>query len=284
MTTSTAGETPVPPFRRELHPVARSASAAGTRSTPHRVSAATSPTTWCSSTTTPGQAGTTRGWCPYGPFSLDPATMVLHYGQEIFEGLKVFAQPDGSIAAFRPEAERGPVEPVGRPAGHPAAARGAVPGRRSGNCWRSTAPGCPPAANRRCTSGRSSSPPRSGSASGRRRATSSASSPRPPGRTSRGGVKPVSVWWSTEYVRAAPGGTGAAKFGGNYAASLAAQAQAAEKGCDQVVWLDAVERRWVEEMGGMNLFFVLRRRVRPPSWSPRSCPARCCPASPGIRC
>ena len=71
-----------------------------------------------------------------------------------------------------------------------------------------------------------------------------------------GGVKPVSVWWSTEYVRAAPGGTGAAKFGGNYAASLAAQAQAAEKGCDQVVWLDAVERRWVEEMGGMNLFFV----------------------------
>ena len=70
------------------------------------------------------------------------------------------------------------------------------------------------------------------------------------------GVAPVSVWWSTEYVRAAPGGTGAAKTGGNYAASLAAQAQAAEQGCDQVVWLDAVERRWVEEMGGMNLFFV----------------------------
>jgi branched-chain amino acid aminotransferase len=70
------------------------------------------------------------------------------------------------------------------------------------------------------------------------------------------GIAPVSVWWSTEYVRAAPGGTGAAKTGGNYAASLAAQAQAAEMGCDQVVWLDAVERRWVEEMGGMNLFFV----------------------------
>ena len=61
---------------------------------------------------------------------------------------------------------------------------------------------------------------------------------------------------STEYVRASPGGTGAAKFGGNYAASLLAQAQAAENGCDQVVWLDAVERRFVEEMGGMNLFFV----------------------------
>jgi branched-chain amino acid aminotransferase len=70
------------------------------------------------------------------------------------------------------------------------------------------------------------------------------------------GIKPVSVWLSHEYVRASPGGTGAAKFGGNYAASLVAQAQAAEEGCDQVVWLDAIERRWVEEMGGMNLFFV----------------------------
>jgi branched-chain amino acid aminotransferase len=64
------------------------------------------------------------------------------------------------------------------------------------------------------------------------------------------------VWLSTEYVRAAPGGTGAAKTGGNYAAAFVAQAQAVERGCDQVVWLDAVERRWVEEMGGMNIFFV----------------------------
>ena len=66
----------------------------------------------------------------------------------------------------------------------------------------------------------------------------------------------MSVWLSTEYVRAAPGGTGAAKFAGNYAASLVAQAQAAEQGCDQVVWLDAVQRTYVEEMGGMNLYFV----------------------------
>jgi len=68
--------------------------------------------------------------------------------------------------------------------------------------------------------------------------------------------KAVTVWISTEYVRAAPGGTGAAKTGGNYAGSLLAQKQAAEQGCDQVVWLDATERRWVEEMGGMNLYFV----------------------------
>ncbi len=70
------------------------------------------------------------------------------------------------------------------------------------------------------------------------------------------GVQPVSVWLSTEYTRAAVGGTGEAKCAGNYAASLVAQAQAAEQGCDQVVWLDAVEHRWVEEMGGMNLYFV----------------------------
>ena len=69
-------------------------------------------------------------------------------------------------------------------------------------------------------------------------------------------------------MRACPGGTGAAKFGGNYAASLLAQAEAADNGCDQVVWLDAIERRYVEEMGGMNLFFVFgsggsRRLVTP---------------------
>ncbi len=68
--------------------------------------------------------------------------------------------------------------------------------------------------------------------------------------------KAVSVWISTEYVRAALGGTGEAKCGGNYAASLVAQKAAAKEGCDQVVWIDAVERKWIEEMGGMNLYFV----------------------------
>jgi branched-chain amino acid aminotransferase len=72
-----------------------------------------------------------------------------------------------------------------------------------------------------------------------------------------GGVQPVSIWLSTDYTRAAPGGTGAAKCGGNYAASLAAQVQASANGCDQVCFLDAVEHRWVEELGGMNIYFVL---------------------------
>ena len=82
------------------------------------------------------------------------------------------------------------------------------------------------------------------------------------------GVQPVSVYLSEDYIRAAPGGTGDVKCAGNYAASLLAQEQAIAAGCDQVVWLDAVEKRYVEEMGGMNLFFVLgsgrRRRAGHP--------------------
>jgi branched-chain amino acid aminotransferase len=73
------------------------------------------------------------------------------------------------------------------------------------------------------------------------------------------GVKPVTVWLSEDFSRAAPGGTGEAKTGGNYAGGLLAQAQAAAEGCDQVVWLDSREHRWVEEMGGMNLCFVYGR-------------------------
>ncbi len=75
-------------------------------------------------------------------------------------------------------------------------------------------------------------------------------------RTSAAACKPVKVWLSTEYTRAAPGGTGEAKCAGNYAAAFVAQAHATAQGCDQVVWLDAAEHRWVEEMGGMNLYFV----------------------------
>ena len=71
-----------------------------------------------------------------------------------------------------------------------------------------------------------------------------------------GGRRAVSVWLAEGYTRAAPGGTGEAKTGGNYAAAFLGQQQAVDNDCDQVVWLDAVEHRWVEEMGGMNLFFV----------------------------
>ena len=95
-----------------------------------------------------------------------------------------------------------------------------------------------------------------------------------------GGVRPVTVWLSEDYTRAAPGGTGEAKCGGNYAAAFAGQIQAVDHGCDQVVWLDAAERRWVEEMGGMNLFFVYGSGPHARIVTPAR-PARCCPASPG---
>jgi branched-chain amino acid aminotransferase len=79
----------------------------------------------------------------------------------------------------------------------------------------------------------------------------------PVGAYFKGGAKPVTVWVSQDYSRAGTGGTGDAKCGGNYAASLLAQAEAIRHGCDQVVFLDAAEHRWVEELGGMNVFFVL---------------------------
>jgi branched-chain amino acid aminotransferase len=79
----------------------------------------------------------------------------------------------------------------------------------------------------------------------------------PAGSYFKGGSKAVSLWVETGYTRAGPGGTGAAKCGGNYAGSLVAQAEAARHECDQVVFLDATEHRWVEELGGMNVFFVM---------------------------
>jgi branched-chain amino acid aminotransferase len=202
----------------------------------------------------------TQGWHdakvePYRPLSLDPAAMVLHYGQAIFEGLKAYRQPDGTVASFRPEANAARFRRSARRLAMPelpddvflaslrelvAADDRWVPEHDEESLYLrpfmiSTEVGLGVRPSSEYLYVLIGSPAGSYFASG---------------------IKPVSVWLSTEYVRAAPGGTGAAKFAGNYAASLVAQAQAAEQGCDQVVWLDAVERRWVEEMGGMNLFFV----------------------------
>ena len=120
-----------------------------------------------------------------------------------------------------------------------------------------TATGCPPAPTRRSTSGRTSWPASRSSASGPAHEYLFLVIASPAGAYFPRGVQPVSVYLSEDYIRAAPGGTGDVKCAGNYAASLLAQEQAIAAGCDQVVWLDAVEKRYVEEMGGMNLFFVL---------------------------
>jgi branched-chain amino acid aminotransferase len=191
----------------------------------------------------------------YEPLVLDPATSVLHYGQAIFEGLKAYHQPDGSVALFRPDQNASRFQRSARRMAMPElpgelfleslhalvrADRDWVPTRAGESLYLrplmiATDPflGVRPSYTYRYLLFAS-----------------------PAANYFPGGVHPVSVWLSTEYVRAAPGGTGEAKCAGNYAASLVAQAQAADEGCDQVVWLDAVEHRYVEEMGGMNLYFV----------------------------
>jgi branched-chain amino acid aminotransferase len=202
-----------------------------------------------------------RGWHdariePYGPITLDPAAAVFHYGQEIFEGLKAYTQADGSVATFRPQANAARF--------NRSAARLAMPELPESLfvraiellvardlAWVPTAAGhslyLRPFMIATQTGLGVSKP------SMEYLFTLIAS---PVSGYFGGAVRPVTVWLSEDYSRAAPGGTGEAKCGGNYAAAFAGQQQALDHGCDQVVWLDAVERRWVEEMGGMNLFLV----------------------------
>jgi branched-chain amino acid aminotransferase len=202
-----------------------------------------------------------RGWhdaqvIPYGPIQLDPSAIVLHYAQEIFEGLKAYRWADGSIVSFRARDNAARLRSSAR--------RLAIPELPEelfmnslcelvavDDAWVPAAGGEEALYLRPFVI---ATEPGLGVRPAKRYRYLLIASPA--GAYFKGGVSPVSVYVSADYVRASPGGTGAAKFGGNYAASLLAQAEAAENGCDQVVWLDAVERRYVEEMGGMNIFFV----------------------------
>ena len=192
---------------------------------------------------------------PYGPISLDPATVVLHYGQEVFEGLKAYRQPNGSVASFRPDAN---AERFQRSARRLAMAE--LPAELFLESLRALVEVDQDWVPSQEEASLYLRPFMFGSEVGLGVRPSNSLTylliASPAAAYFAGGVAPVRVWLSTEYSRAAPGGTGEAKTGGNYAASLVAQAQAAQKGCDQVVWLDAVERRWIEEMGTNNLYFV----------------------------
>jgi branched-chain amino acid aminotransferase len=193
---------------------------------------------------------------PYGPLSLDPATSALHYGQEIFEGLKAYRQPDGSIATFRPDMN---ASRFARSAERLAMAQ--LPEELFVESLRALVEvdrdWVPDDADESLYLRPFTIATDVGL--GVNRPSSSYAYlliASPAGSYFASGVRPVKVWLSTEYTRAAPGGTGFAKCAGNYAAAFVAQAQATAKGCDQVVWLDAAEHRWVEEMGGMNMYFV----------------------------
>ena len=198
----------------------------------------------------------------YGPIALDPATSVLHYGQEIFEGMKAYIQPDGGVSIFRPEAngERfiRSAERLALPAlpveDFVATVEALV---RQDIKWVPQNVGESLYIRPFMFASEVGLGVRPSNRATYLVITTPASAYFNPN-------KAVTVWISTEYVRAAPGGTGEAKCGGNYAASLVAQKAAAAEGCDQVVWLDAVERKWVEEMGGMNLYFVKGDKVVTP--------------------
>ncbi|AWI59639.1 branched-chain amino acid aminotransferase [Sinorhizobium fredii] len=192
---------------------------------------------------------------PRKALDLSPSTVVLHYAQEIFEGMKAYRLPDGGATLFRPDANaRRFTNSANRLAMAPLpedlfveSVRALV---RADRDWIPAAEGAslylrpfmiateailgvkPSSDYLYCVIAS------------------------PVGSYFKGGAPAVTLWVSEHYTRAAPGGTGEAKCGGNYAASLAAQAEASREGCDQVVFLDAVERRWIEELGGMNVFFV----------------------------
>jgi branched-chain amino acid aminotransferase len=189
------------------------------------------------------------------PFQLDPACAVLHYAQEIFEGLKAYRTEQGSVVLFRP---------------------GENARRFQNSAERLAMPAVPEemfleAIEQLVRVDRDWTPSGEGSLYLRpfMFANEAFLGVRPANRYTfcviagpvgayfKGGEKPIAVWVSDTFSRAAPGGTGAAKCGGNYAASLVAQAEASQRGCDQVVFLDAAEHRWVEELGGMNIFFVM---------------------------
>jgi len=205
---------------------------------------------------------------PYGPISLDPAAAVLHYAQEIFEGLKAYRHEDGSIWTFRPTANAARMRRSAKRLALPELPEEyfldslkqliAVDGD-----WVPTAPetslylrpfmfakeaflGVRPAKKVEYYLIAS-----------------------PAGAYFHGGVAPVSIWITKDYARAGRGGMGAAKTGGNYASSLVAQAEAAEHGCAQVLFLDSSEQKYLEELGGMNVVLVTKdgRLITPDSSS-----------------
>ncbi|MBB4085682.1 MULTISPECIES: branched-chain amino acid aminotransferase [Sphingomonas] len=189
------------------------------------------------------------------PLTLDPAAAVLHYAQEIFEGMKAYSLEDGGIGLFRPEMNARRFNDSARRMAMPElpealflesierlvqADRDWIPTMEGGSLYlrpfmiaSEVFLGVKPSSEYLYMVIASSV-----------------------GAYFKGGAPAVSIWVSQGYTRAAPGGTGAAKCGGNYAASLLAQKEAIAQGCDQVVFLDAAERKWVEELGGMNVFFV----------------------------
>ncbi len=212
-----------------------------------------------------------KGWhdakiTPYKPISMDPASMVFHYGQEMFEGLKAYNAVDGRVLMFRPQKN---IE-------------------RANNTNRRI---CIPEINPEDFLQAMTTLidlekdwiPKSEGTSLYVRPFVIATDPflgvrpsftykfmiilSPVGAYYASGLNPVKIWIEDEYVRAVKGGIGEAKTGGNYVASLAAQNKAHDEGYSQVLWLDGIERKYVEEVGAMNIFFKIGDKVVTPALS-----------------
>ena len=201
-----------------------------------------------------------EGWhgarvTPYGPLLLDPASSVLHYGQEIFEGMKAYRHADGSIWTFRPEKNGERLQRSARRLALPELPVAdfiesikqmiAVDGS-----WVPDAPEASLYLRPFMIANESFLGVRAAHKVGYYVIAS------PAGAYFTDGVAPVKIWLSTEYSRAGRGGTGAAKCGGNYAASLLPQREAYDNGCAQVLFLDGETGTHIDELGGMNVFFV----------------------------
>ncbi len=202
-----------------------------------------------------------KGWhnariAPYGPLSLDPAAVVLHYGQEVFEGMKAYRGEGGGIFLFRPEKNFQRM--------NKSAARMCMPELDVDYCLE--------ALKALILLDRDWIPGKHGCSLYIRPtmiATEAFLGVKPSkkylfyviigpvGAYYPEGFKPTKMYVSTDFVRAVRGGTGEAKTSGNYAASLYAAEDAISKGYTQVLWLDAVERKYVEEVGTSNIFFLL---------------------------
>ena len=201
-----------------------------------------------------------EGWSgaeigPRQPITLDPAAAVLHYAQEIFEGLKAYRLADGGTALFQPEANAARFNASARRLAMPELPEALFIGAireivAADTAWFPAVDG----GSLYLRPFMFASEAFLGVRPAREYTFLVIASPA--GNYFKSGAPAVSIWVSEDYTRAAPGGTGAAKCGGNYAASLVPQAEAIARGHDQVVFLDAAERRWIEELGGMNVFFV----------------------------
>ncbi|BDR54730.1 branched chain amino acid aminotransferase [Bombiscardovia apis] len=194
---------------------------------------------------------------PYGPLHLDPAAAVLHYAQEVFEGLKAYHREDGSIWLFRPDANAERFKESARRLSLPELSTddflGAVaalvqqdaqwvPTRREYTLY--------------LRPFMYASEPFLGVRAPHQVDFCVIASPSGP--YFSGGVKPVSIWVENRWFRTGPGGTGFAKCGGNYAASLVGENRGSEHGCEQVCFVDAATGTYLEELGGMNMFIVHR--------------------------